>query len=40
MKRTIRIAVLMLGLVGAFVAIAVPQVAALDGGIGTTHPGK
>lgn len=40
MKRTIRIAILMLGLVGAFVAISVPQVAALDGGIIATHPGK
>ena len=38
MKRAFRIAILMLGLVGTFVAVTVPQVAALDGGIGTTHP--
>jgi hypothetical protein len=32
MKRTIRIAILMLGLVGTFIAAAVQQVPALDGG--------
>jgi hypothetical protein len=32
MKRTLRISVLMIGLVGTFVAAAVPQVPALDGG--------
>jgi hypothetical protein len=32
MKRTIRISVLMFGLVGTYVAAAVPQVPALDGG--------
>jgi hypothetical protein len=32
MKRTIRISVLMLGLVGMYVAAAIPQVPAQDGG--------
>jgi hypothetical protein len=32
MKRTFRISILMLGLVGTFVAAAVQQVPALDGG--------
>ena len=32
MKRTIRIAVLMVGLVGTFIAAAVQQVPAADGG--------
>ena len=32
MKRTLRISILMLGLVGTYVAAAVPQVPALDGG--------
>ena len=32
MKRTIRISILMFGLVGTYVAAAVPQVPALDGG--------
>ena len=32
MKRTIRIAILMVGLVGTFVAAAVQQVPAADGG--------
>jgi hypothetical protein len=38
MKQAFRIAILMLGLVGTFVAVAVPQVAALDGGIIGIHP--
>ncbi len=32
MKRTVRIAVLMVGLVGTFIAAAVQQVPAADGG--------
>lgn len=32
MKRTIRIAILTVGLVGTFLAAAVPQVPAADGG--------
>ncbi|HYM77636.1 MAG TPA: hypothetical protein VE377_16810 [Candidatus Dormibacteraeota bacterium] len=32
MKRTIRIAILIVGLVGTFMAAAVPQVPAADGG--------
>jgi len=32
MKRTIRLAVLIVGLVGTFMAAAVPQVPAADGG--------
>lgn len=32
MKRTIRISILMVGLVGTYVAAAVPQGPALDGG--------
>ena len=32
MKRTLRISLLMFGLVGTFLAAAVPQVPALDGG--------
>ena len=32
MKRTLRISILMAGLVGTFLAAAVPQVPALDGG--------
>ena len=32
MKRVVRISVLMVGLVGTYVAAAVPQVPALDGG--------
>jgi hypothetical protein len=32
MKRAIRISILMLGLVGTYLAAAVPQVPALDGG--------
>jgi len=32
MKRTIRMSVLMLGLVGTYVAAAIPQGPALDGG--------
>ena len=32
MKRTLRISILMFGLVGTFIAAAVPQVPALDGG--------
>jgi hypothetical protein len=32
MKRTIRIAILMMGLVGTFIAAAVQQVPAADGG--------
>jgi len=32
MKRTIRIAVLIVGIVGTFMAAAVPQVPAADGG--------
>ncbi len=32
MKRSLRISILMLGLVGTFVAAAVQQVPALDGG--------
>ncbi|MGA8761733.1 MAG: hypothetical protein WB562_02500 [Candidatus Sulfotelmatobacter sp.] len=32
MKRLIRISILMVGLVGTYVAAAIPQVPALDGG--------
>ena len=32
MKRTVRMVILMVGLVGTFVSAAVPQVAAPDGG--------
>ena len=32
MKRTLRITILMFALVGTFIAAAVPQVPALDGG--------
>jgi hypothetical protein len=39
MNRAIRIAILMLGLVGTFVAATVPQVAAEDGGPILTCPG-
>jgi hypothetical protein len=38
MNRTIRIVILMLGLVGTFVAASVPQVAAEDGGPILTCP--
>jgi hypothetical protein len=41
MKRAIRISVLIVGLVGTYVAAAVPQVAAPDGGpILLCPPGK
>jgi hypothetical protein len=33
MKKTIRISILVLGLAGIFLSAAVPQVAALDGGM-------
>jgi hypothetical protein len=38
MKQTIRISILMLGLVGTYVAAAVPQVPAPDGGPILTCP--
>lgn len=38
MKKTVRIAVLIIGLAGLFVLATVPQVAALDGGPIPTHP--
>lgn len=38
MKRAVRISILMFGLVGTYVAAAVPQVPALDGGPILTCP--
>jgi hypothetical protein len=40
MKRTIRIAILMLGLVGTFLAAAAQQVPAKDGGVIPLCPPK
>ncbi len=38
MKQTVRISILICGLVGTYLVAAVPQVPALDGGPIITHP--
>ena len=38
MKHAIRMAILMFALVGVYAFAAVPQAAALDGGMISTHP--